>query len=159
MRILIIGGDQGLGAKLAEDLNKHYEVLCYCPGVPPYMADTSERAAKWIDGTLYEPSNSLDCIRAIEEEVDVVIHCPLAPTPLRTGVLTTFDFTHEYAMNVIEPLMLIRYMIEYDAIEHTGHAIFVNDPPHEWSSENMAGVTAKTVYEEVILRFAQDFPP
>lgn len=157
MRVLVIGGDQSIGAKLAEDLDKKHDILCYCPDVPPFVPST-ERADKWIDGTLYEPADSLDCVRLIGEPVDVVIHCPMVTKPLRTGVLTTFDFTHEYALHVIEPLMLIRYMIEFDAIKQSGHAIFMDSPPQTWGPENMAGVTAKGSYEGAILRFSQDFP-
>jgi NAD(P)-dependent dehydrogenase (short-subunit alcohol dehydrogenase family) len=95
-------------------------------------AESPEQLAElgkyWLDYDLQEPQH---VVLAVQDLVGVtlsaVIHAGSEPTPVDWRAINPFDLQREFMANVFAPLMLTKWLLDFDILPTSGRVIFFTD--------------------------------
>ena len=128
--VLVTGATGTYGLPIADKLRESHTV--YTLQRHPTHVDEQER---WLDFDMMEPEQTITAVHHLWNEVNEKKCKPLSAIVNAAGStgydewdnLTTFDFQAALRLHVIEPMMLIRYMIEYGVMAPDAKAFWLID--------------------------------
>jgi short-subunit dehydrogenase len=115
---------------------------------------------RWCEGDLEEPSNTIKNVAKLVKsgkQLDGVIHAALCSDELESDMVNSFDMQNAFQINVIEPLMLMQYLLEYKVLRWSGKAIFFTDLRCSINTHKPR-VVSKACVAAATTAFAADWP-
>ena len=130
--ILVTGASRNsYGQGIAVGLNDQFDVWTMqrnpCLPLP---------SARWVEADLNEPHHTIRALQKLDNHIgpmqelpalQAVIHCASVSEKMPYSTITTFDIARAFTVNIAEPLMLTKYLLDHGLLEWTGHVIFLLD--------------------------------
>jgi len=117
-------------------------------------------AERWLDADLDEPGSSVHVVGDIaswNKPLSHIIHCAFNHTKAEVETLNVYDFFTQIAVNVLEPMILTKNLLDFGALEWSGSSIFLRDH-REFPQKLMPTGLSKDMLEVAAKRFEQFWP-
>jgi len=128
--VLVTGGTGTFGRPIAEKLRGDWEV--YTLQRHPHEVDD---LSHWLDVDLMEPQQTVTGVHQLWNDINEGKTCKLSAIVHAAGAsgyddwhtLTTFDLQAAVRLHVLEPLLLTKYLLDYEAMEWDATAVWLED--------------------------------
>ncbi len=164
LSVLVVGASGGgYGAGIANLLETKGHVV-YSMQRRPRFKQCDQNSAipsdHWFEADLNVPAQTLGVVQKLvrqEVRLDAVIHTALESTAVEIELLNSFDLARAFQVNVIEPMMLMQYLFEFNAIKPAGRGIFFLDS-RKLDFEYMGTLVSKACVQPAVTAFSQVWP-
>jgi len=130
-RILITGATGQIGLSLLNSLDaRGHEVFTLQRKPPPGVDQRPHLGANWLQANLEYADEMVAAFHPLVEQgvqIDAVVHLAFRREPIDWDLLSPADIERAFKVNVINPLMLIKYMLDFGVLVPNGLVIFPLD--------------------------------
>lgn len=163
-RVILLGATGEHGRAIHTKLMEDFEVYTWQRN--PHDTDDLEH---WCNADLMEPQQSVtvmhqlwndhakDGVELLTPPFQAVVMAAGSSNYEDHGNLTTFDLAHGMRLHVLEPLMVLKYLIEFGLLDYKGKVVWLlDDRPHtQW---NVPQRVAKAAMRPAIVAFSDVLP-
>jgi short-subunit dehydrogenase len=162
LSVLVVGASgNGYGAQIANTLESSGHKVFSMQRRPRFIEESATYDSElWCSADLEEPAQTIGAVRKLLSQkvsLDVIIHAALCSDEVEPEMITSFDLQKALRINVIEPLMLMHYLLEFSAVKHHGRAIFFMDP-RNFDSQQLPLAVSKACVYGATTAFSQSWP-
>lgn len=129
--VLITGATGQIGLGLLNTLDcRGHQVFTMQRKPPPGVDQRPHLGANWLQANMEFADEIVAAFHPVVEQgvmIDAVVHLAFRDEPIEFDLLSPADIERAMKVNVVNPLMMVKYMLDFGALNPRGLVIFPND--------------------------------